>query len=143
MINCILDQIRKTTNPHALISAFRWPQHLLRTAQHLRPHRDVHVLPVLSPRTPVPEVPLVEEVSHLPADGKTTSSTPAEECFLIEDCSNLSGPVCGHHGARVPAALHRLQLPEGVRLVDRNARRHVLLPVQRVLPEHVQSEQGE
>uniref|UniRef100_A0A8D8IEZ7 (northern house mosquito) hypothetical protein n=1 Tax=Culex pipiens TaxID=7175 RepID=A0A8D8IEZ7_CULPI len=98
----------------------RWPQHLLRTAQHLRPHRDVHVLPVLRPRTPVPEVPLVEEVPHLPADG----------------------PVCGNHGARVPAALHRLQLPEGVRLVDRNARRHVLLPVQRVLPEHVQSEQG-
>lgn len=55
------------TNKHV---ALRWPQHFLRSAQHVRPHRHVHVLPAVRLRPCRPEAPLVEEVHHLSADGK-------------------------------------------------------------------------
>lgn len=42
---------------------------------------------------------------------------------------------------RVPTALHRLQLPEGVRLVDRSACDYVLLPIQRILPAKLPTEE--
>lgn len=42
-------------------------------------------------------------------------------------------PICRGNDPRVPITLHRLQLSEGVRLVDRFTRDHVLLPVQRIL----------
>lgn len=45
-------------------------QHLLRFLEHLRPHHHVLVLPLRCPRTPVPEVPLVEKVPHHSTDGE-------------------------------------------------------------------------
>jgi hypothetical protein len=41
--------------------------------------------------------------------------------------------VLGNHDSRIPIAVYRLQLPQGIRLVDRYARRNVLLPFQGVL----------
>lgn len=52
------------------------------------------------------------------------------------------GPVRGDHGPRLPIALHRLQLSPCLRLVDRDARRHVLLPIQGLLHPNVQQEGG-
>lgn len=52
-----------------------------------------------------------------------------EEVF--DHAANVA--VLGHHDSRFPTVIHRLQLPESVRLVDRHARRHVLLLVQRIL----------
>jgi len=54
---------------------------------------------------------------------------------VVEEVSNhpADAAVHGHYVACVPAAVHRMQLPEGVCLVDRHARRHVLLPVQGIL----------
>lgn len=54
---------------------------------------------------------------------------------MVEEVFDLTanGAVLGHHGARFPTVIHRLQLPESVRLVDRHARRHVLLLIQRIL----------
>lgn len=40
-------------------------------------------------------------------------------------------------GTRIPTALHRLQLPEGFRLVDRRTRAHVLLPLQQFLQAYI------
>lgn len=62
--------------------------------------------------------------------------------ILFPSLRPRTGAIRRHHGARVPAAVHRVQLPEGVRLVDRHARRHVPVPVQRILPVHVQGETG-
>lgn len=56
--------------------------------------------------------------------------------------STVVGSIRPDYGTRFPTAVHRLQLPESFRLVDRNARCDVLLPVQRVLPEHIQSSKG-
>ena len=47
-------------------------------------------------------------------------------------CSGL-GAVRGDHGARIPTVVHRVRLPASVRLVDRHARRHVLVPLQGIL----------
>lgn len=52
----------------------------------------------------------------------------------------LLGAIRRDYGTCVPAAVHRVQLSAGVRLVDRNARFYVPLPVQRILPLHIQSE---
>jgi len=51
----------------------------------------------------------------------------------VSDCIP-DATVHRHHGSCLPVALHRVQLSEGVCLVDRSTRRHVSLPVQRVLP---------
>lgn len=51
---------------------------------------------------------------------------------------HFAGAIRGNYGARLPATVHRLQLPEGLCLVDRNARFHVPVPVQRILPIHIQ-----
>ncbi|KAK9738442.1 GNS1/SUR4 family [Popillia japonica] len=45
------------------------------------------------------------------------------------------------NGARLPITIHRLQLPTCLRLVDRPARRHVLLPIQGILHAIVQQEE--
>lgn len=55
----------------------------------------------------------------------------------------FTGAVRRDHGARIPAPVHRLQLPARVRLVDRNARGHVLLPLQGVLQPGLQQEAAE
>lgn len=52
----------------------------------------------------------------------------------------ISGAIRRYHGARIPAALHRVQLSAGIRLVDRHARLYVPVPVQRILPGNVQGE---
>lgn len=41
--------------------------------------------------------------------------------------------IFGYYAACIPTSVHRLQLPEGICLVDRHARCHVLLLIQRVL----------
>lgn len=51
-----------------------------------------------------------------------------------------NGSIRAGNDPRVPASFHRLQLPEGVRLVDRSACRHVLLPVPRLLHRGIQEE---
>lgn len=84
---------------------------ILRLAQHLRTYYYVLVLYARSYGPTHEEVPVVEEVPYYFTDG----------------------PVRGYHGARLPTAVHRLRLPASVRLVDRHARRHVLLPFQRLL----------
>lgn len=63
-------------------------------------------------------------------------------CFL--------GAIYSNHGARLPIALHRMQLSQGLCLVDWNACRYVLLLVQWILQTGVQrttagewSEKGE
>lgn len=97
----------------------RRPLDLLRFVEHLRSHRDVYILPSGGDGSKGAAVPLVEEISdRLP--------NAAVHC---------------HHGPRLPVALHRVQLPEGVRLVDRPARRHVPLPVQGVLPAELSAEE--
>lgn len=48
------------------------------------------------------------------------------------------GAIYSNHGARLPIALHRMQLSQGLCLVDRNACRYVLLLVQWILQTGVQ-----
>lgn len=51
------------------------------------------------------------------------------------------GPVRARHGPRVPVALQeRLQLPHCLRIFHRSPRTHVLLPLLRLLQEHVRGE---
>lgn len=99
----------------------RRPLDLLRFVEHLRPHRDVHVLSSGGNGSKGAAVPLVEEVSNRLPDAA----------------------VHRHHGPRLPVAFHRVQLSEGVRLVDRSARRHVPLPVQGVLSAKLPAEEAQ
>lgn len=115
----------------------RWSQHFLRSAQHIRAHRYVYVLYVFGHGSTVPEIFVVEEVLDHTANGKvliylhkyihTYNKYNIIIFFLL---SLSSGTICADHGARLPIALHRLQLSKGVRLVDRYARCDVLLLVQ-------------
>lgn len=89
----------------------RRSQHLLRSAEHIRTHHNVLVLFTGRAGTERAEILVVEEI--------------------LDHAANAA--VLGHHGARFPTVIHQLQLPKSVRLVDRHARRHVLLPIQRVL----------
>lgn len=50
---------------------FRWSQYILRSAQHIRPHRDVCVLLPGRSRTPHDQIPLVEEIPDQSATGKS------------------------------------------------------------------------
>lgn len=50
----------------------------------------------------------------------------------------ISAAIRGHLHPPVPAAVHRLQLPEGLHGVDRPARRHVPVPVLRLLQASLQ-----
>lgn len=85
---------------------------VLRLCQHRRAHRHVHLLHARGDGSGDAEISLVEEV----LDG-------------LPD-----GSIHRRHAARFPAAdLESLQLPDRFRLVDRNARLHVLLPVQKLL----------
>lgn len=89
----------------------RRPQHILRSSEHVCAHYHVRVLLVGRTRPQCTEILVVEEIFDHP--------------------SNVA--ILGYHGSRIPVAVHRLQLPESVRLVDRHARRDVLLPFQGVL----------
>ena len=95
------------------------PQHVLRPVEHIRAHRYVLVLLVGRSWTMDPTVSMVEEIPDRPSNG---SIRPGD-------------------GSRVPASFHRLQLPESVRLVDRYACLHVLLPVPRLLHRGIQEEE--
>jgi len=57
------------------------------------------------------------------------------EILVVEEVLDHSANVAilGDHAPCVPTSVHRLQLSEGICLVDRHARRHVLLLVQRIL----------
>lgn len=103
---------RKNVFYVCIVFPFRWSLDFLRTPEHVRSHRNVHVLHAGRDGSETAAVPLVEEIpDRLPNDTVRRGDDP-----------------------RVSTALHRLQLPEGVRLVDRSARDHVLLLVQRILP---------
>lgn len=52
-------------------------------------------------------------------------------------------PICRGNDPRVPITLHRLQLSEGIRLVDRLTCNYVLLPVQRILPAKLPAKEEE
>lgn len=52
------------------------------------------------------------------------------------------GSIRRHYGSRIPTLLHRLQLPQSVRPLDRVPRRPLLLPLQRFLPENLQETQS-
>ena len=54
----------------------------------------------------------------------------------------VSGSVRDGYAARLPTAFHRLQLPPRLCLVDWNARRHVLLPLRRLLQAVLREEGG-
>lgn len=90
---------------------YRWPQHIFRSSEYVCAHHHVHILFVGRTRPQRTEIPLVEKIFDHPSNDT----------------------VLGHHGSRISIAVHRLQLPEGVRLVDRHARRYVFLPFQGVL----------
>ena len=54
----------------------RWSQYLLRSAEHVCPHRDVFLLHGISDGTQISEIYLVEEVPHSLPDGK-----PSYSCY--------------------------------------------------------------
>lgn len=54
-------------------------------------------------------------------------------CFIL-------GTIRCHYGSRLPTLIYRLQLSKSICLVDRYACRYVLLPLQRILQIHIQSE---
>ena len=57
----------------------------------------------------------------------------------VPDCAT-DGPIHPGGTPRFPTSLYRLQLPEGVCLVDRTAWRHVLLPVPQLLQPVIREE---
>lgn len=61
--------------------------------------------------------------------------------FLLVSLTPPLGSIHRHCGARVPAALHRLQLPQGLCLVDRMPRRPLLLSLLRFLQAQLQERQ--
>ncbi|ODM94487.1 hypothetical protein Ocin01_12191 [Orchesella cincta] len=88
---------------------------VLRPAEHVRAHNNVRVLHAGSARPRVPKVPLVEEApDHRP-----------------------DNPVHRDRDPLVPAALHRVQVPESVRVVDRLSRVTFLGAVFQILQGHV------
>lgn len=97
----------------------RRPLDLLRFVEHFRPYRDVHVLSSGGDGSKGAAVPMVEEIPDRLPDAA----------------------IHRHHGPRLSVALHRMQLSEGIRLVDRFARRYVSLPVQGVLPAELPAEE--
>lgn len=97
---------------------FRRPLNLFRSVEHLRPHRDVHVLSFGGDGPEDTTVPLVEEILDcLPDD-----------------------TIHRHHDSRLPVAFHRVQLSEVICLVDRFTCGHVPLLVQRILPAELSAE---
>lgn len=108
-----LDVARDSPRLHANVGLVRrqvharWSQHVLWSTEHLRPYRDVLVLPSFRLRPEDSTLSLVEEIPDESANDSIRS----------------------RDDPRLPIALCRLQLSEGVRLVDRLARRHVLLLV--------------
>merc|ERR1712071_287827 len=88
-----------------------WPPWDPSTRSTWGSHRHVLLLHGGRHGTPVPEVHLVEEIPH----------------------HFPNGPVHRHCGARLPTALYRLQLSQGVCLVDRLSWSTLLLPLLRLL----------
>lgn len=90
----------------------RWSFVILRIPQRFRPHRYVLLLHARRNRTTNATVSLVEEVLD----------------------SSPNGSVRRRDGPRIPTSLlQSMQLPDCIRLVDRNARLHVLLLIQKLL----------
>lgn len=85
----------------------RRSQYILRTVEHVRAYYHVRILSVGCPGSQRTEILVVEEV--------------------LDHSANAA--ILGDHAPCVPTSVYRLQLPEGICLVDRHARRHVLLLV--------------
>jgi len=83
---------------------------------------------------------VVEKIPHRSPDGEKFIDRAAE-CRLTNQL--VLGPIRSHHAPCFPTFVRRLQLPQSLRLVDRNARRHVLLPVQRILQLIVRRQKGD
>lgn len=95
--------------------------YFLRTLEHIRSHSDVYVLPFGRDGSKITTISLVEKIfDRLPND-----------------------PICRGNDPRVPITLHRLQLSEGIRLVDRSTCNYVLLPVQRILSTELPTKEEE
>lgn len=64
---------------------------------------------------------------------------------MVEEIPDHSAndPVHPRDDPCIPAAFHRLQLSESIRLVDRHARRDVLFSLPRLLQRSVQKEESE
>lgn len=60
---------------------YRWSQHILRSAQYFRPHRDVLLLHGSCDGSQVPEIHMVEEVPHRLPDGKWYYATNYTETY--------------------------------------------------------------
>lgn len=57
----------------------------------------------------------------------------SKKYFMFSNNRHFLDSICCHHVTCLPTFVCRLQLPKSLRLVDRNARCYVLLPVQRIL----------
>lgn len=127
-----------------LISTFytfsRWSQHFLWFVKHLRAHCYVQLLSLCCNGSTVPEIFVVEEVLNNFTNGKFSKRFPFSKVLTAVVLRSFLGPICPDNGSCVPTVVHRLQLSQGICLVDRNARRHVLLLVQWILQGDLQEE---
>lgn len=67
----------------------RWSQYVLRSTEHIRTYRYVHLLFVGRVRTRNPEIFVVEKVFD----------------------NTANDPVLGYHDPRISTSVHRLRLP--------------------------------
>lgn len=77
---------------------------------------------------------------HINKFRKNISSSTILTNFLNEISCFCAGSIHLGDGPCIPITVHRLQLPQGLRMVDRNARRHVLLPLLQFLQRNLQQE---
>lgn len=120
--------------------SFRRPQHFLRIAQLVRAHRYVLLLHGVGDGTRIPEIHLVEEVSHLIPDGENAwKNLPFRRQPIISTyvVCVFSVAIRVHFHPSVPAVVRRMQLPEKLYDLDRIARRYVSVPVLRLLQDQI------
>lgn len=110
-----VDAARDPPRDHAHVCVVRsqvcawWSQHILRSLKHFRTYRHVFLLHGVSDGPQVPEVYLVEEIPHCLPDGAIRS--------------DIQSPAASF----VPAVV---SVPARVRLLDRDARLLVPVPLQ-------------
>lgn len=83
---------------------------------------------------------MVEKIPHRSPDGELLIDQLVDHRLTNQI---VLGPIRSHHAPCFPTFVRRLQLPQSLRLVDWNARRHVLLPVQRILQFIVRRQKGD
>lgn len=114
-----------------IIMVIRWTRNFHRFHQHFRAHHHVRLLPAVSPRPSVAEIPLVEEVHHHDANGESLEVLVQKYskvycvkpkkltlknvfCLLSSLTSGnnfLSGPILHGLPAQHPAVVLRLRIP--------------------------------